>query len=135
MGEYVAKNVVQRLIKKGKVIGKSRVLVMGATFKENVSDIRNSKVADVIEELKSYSINVDVTDPYADSSELKHEYGFELVKKIGKGYDAIIAAVSHREYLNLDEKYFKSLLSKDGIVVDLKGMYRGKIKSLEYWSL
>jgi UDP-N-acetyl-D-galactosamine dehydrogenase len=135
MGEYVAKNVVQRLIKNGKVIGKSRVLVMGATFKENVSDIRNSKVADVIDELKSYSINVDVTDPYADSKELKHEYGFELAKKIGKGYDAVIVAVSHKDYLNLDEKYFKSLLSKDGIVADLKGMYRGKIKSLEYWSL
>ncbi len=135
MGEYVAKNVVQRLIKKGKVIGKSRALVMGATFKENVSDIRNSKVADVIEELKSYSINVDVTDPYADAAELKREYGFELTKKIGKGYDVVIISVSHREYWDLDEKYFKSILSKDGIVVDLKGMYRGKIKSLEYWSL
>lgn len=135
MGEYVAKNVVQRLIKKGKIIGKSKVLVMGATFKENVSDIRNSKVADVIEELKSYSINVDVTDPYADSNELKHEYGFELVKKTGRGYDAVIVAVSHREYLNLDEKYFRGILSKDGIVIDLKGMYRGKIKSLEHWSL
>ncbi|HXH17874.1 MAG TPA: nucleotide sugar dehydrogenase [Chitinophagales bacterium] len=135
MGEYVAKNVVQRLIKKGKVVAKSKVLVMGATFKENVSDIRNSKVADVIEELKSYSINVDVTDAHADSKELEHEYGFGLVKKIGKGYDAVIVAVPHKEYLNLDEKYFKGLMPKDGIVVDLKGMYRGKIKSLEYWSL
>jgi len=135
MGEYVAKNIVQRLIKKGKVIAKSKVLMMGATFKENVSDIRNSKVADVIDELKSYSINVDVADPYADSRELKNVYGFELVKKIGKGYDAIIVAVSHKEYINLDEKYFKRLLSKNGIIVDLKGMYRSKIKSLEYWSL
>jgi len=135
MGEYVAKNVVQRLIKKGKVIGKSKVLVMGATFKENVSDIRNSKVADVIEELKSYSINVEVTDAYADSKELEHEYGFGLVKKIGKDYDAVIVAVSHKDYANFDEKYFRSILSKDGIVVDLKGNYRGKIKNLEYWSL
>jgi len=135
MGEYVAKNVVQRLIKKGKVIGKSKVLVMGATFKENVSDIRNSKVADVIEELKSYSIKVDVSDAHADSKELEHEYGFGLVKKVGKGYDAVIVAVPHKEYLNLDENYFKGLMTKDGIVVDLKGMYRGKIKMLEYWSL
>ena len=135
MGEYVAKNVVQRLIKKGKVIAKSRVLVMGSTFKENVSDIRNSKVADVVDELKSYSINVDVADPYADSAELKHEYGFGLVKNIGKGYDAVIVAVPHKEYKDLDEKYFKSILAKDGIVVDLKGMYRGKLEQLEYWSL
>ncbi len=135
MGEYVAKNLVQRLIKNGKIIGKSKVLIMGATFKENVSDIRNSKVADVIEELKSYSIKVDVTDPHADSNELKHEYGFGLTKKIDRGYDAIIVAVSHREYLDLDESYFKTLLSKDGIIVDLRGIYRGKIKKLEYWSL
>lgn len=135
MGEYVAKNVVQRLIKKGKTIAKSKVLVMGATFKENVSDIRNSKVADVIDELKWYSINVDVTDPHADSAELEHEYGFGLVKKIGKGYDAVIVAVGHREYLPLDQNYFRNILTKDGIVADLKGLYRGKIKSFEYWTL
>ncbi|GIV34593.1 MAG: UDP-N-acetyl-D-galactosamine dehydrogenase [Chitinophagales bacterium] len=135
MGEYVARTIVQRLIKKGKIVGKSRVLVMGATFKENVSDIRNSKVADVVHELKSYSVHVEVTDPHADSDELKHEYGFGLIDKPGKNYDAVIIAVAHREYLPLEEKYFKSILSKGGIIADLRGIYRGKIKSLEYWSL
>lgn len=134
MGFYVAKNLVKRMSASGKNISKSKVLVMGATFKEDVSDIRNSKVADIVKELKSYSVKVDVVDPHADSNELKHEYGFGL-NKIGKGYDGVIVAVNHKEYKTLDEKYFKSLLSSKGILVDVKGMYRGKMKSLTYWSL
>jgi len=134
MGFYVAKNTVKKISAAGKNISKSKILVMGATFKENVSDIRNSKVADIIKELKSYSVKVDVVDPHADSEELMHEYGFNL-SKIGKGYDGIIVAVNHKEYLKLDENYFKSLMSKDGVLVDLKGIYRSKIKKLDYWSL
>jgi UDP-N-acetyl-D-galactosamine dehydrogenase len=135
MGFYVAKQTVKKLIAKGKDPSKSKVLVMGATFKENVEDIRNSKVADVITELQSYNVNVEVTDPKASSEELKHEYGFALADKIGTGYDAIIVAVNHKEYLGFDEKYFKSISTPDGIVVDLKGIYRNKIKDLAYWSL
>lgn len=135
MGEYVARNTVQRIIKTGKVIMKSKVLVMGATFKEDVSDIRNSKVADVINELKSYSVNVDVIDPHADSEELKHEYGFGLTDKIANDYDTVIVAVNHKEYLALDEKYFKSLMSEQPILIDIKGIYRNKFKALTYWSL
>ena len=135
MGEYVAKNVVQRLIKAGKNIGSTKVLVMGATFKENVSDIRNSKVADVINELKSYSTNVEVVDAYADSDELHEEYGFGLVEELSAPYDAVIVAVNHDKYVGLDEAYFKSIMPADGILVDLKGIYRNKIKDLTYWSL
>lgn len=134
MGFYVAKNTVKKIIAAGKNISKSKVLVMGATFKEDVSDIRNSKVADIIKELKSYSVKVDVVDPHADSDELKHEYGFGL-SKIGKSYDGIIVAVNHKEYLKLDESYFASLMNKKGVLTDIKGMYRGKIKKLTYWSL
>jgi UDP-N-acetyl-D-galactosamine dehydrogenase len=110
---------------------------MGATFKENVSDVRNSKVVDIIRELESFSVHVDVVDPYASSDELKHEYGFGLVEKpAANSYDAVILAVSHEEYSQLDEQFFKALL-KDGkgVVVDIKGLYRGKLKELEYWSL
>src|ERR1043165_793964 len=107
MGFYVAKQTVKKIIAAGKDVGKARVLVMGATFKENVEDIRNSKVADVVKELMSYGVNVEVTDPKADSDELKHEYGFELIPAIGKNYDAVIIAVNHNEYLNHDENYFK----------------------------
>ncbi len=135
MGFYVAKQTVKKIIAKGKDISHAKVLVMGATFKENVEDIRNSKVADVINEFKSYGVRVDVTDPKANSEELKHEYGFELVKKIGTNYDAVVIAVNHKEYLGFDEKYFKSICTKEGIVVDMKGTYRGKIKELGYWSL
>lgn len=134
MGFYVAKNLVKKIIAAGKNISRSRVLVMGATFKEDVSDIRNSKVADIVKELKSYGVKVDIVDPHASSAELKHEYGFGL-SKLGKGYDGIIVAVNHKEYKSLDEKYFKSLLSTKGVLVDVKGMYRSKIKKLTYWSL
>ena len=134
MGFYVAKNTVKKISAAGKNISKSKILVMGATFKENVSDIRNSKVADIIKELRSYSVKVDVVDPHADSEELKHEYGFGL-SKIENNYDGVIVAVNHKEYLKLDENYFKSLMSNEGILVDLKGIYRNKIKKLAYWSL
>jgi len=134
MGFYVAKNLVKKIIAEGVNISKSKVLVMGATFKEDVSDIRNSKVADIIKELKSFGVKVEVVDPQADSDELIHEYGFGL-SKLGKNYDGVIIAVNHQEYKKLDEKYFKSILSSKGILVDVKGMYKGKIKQLKYWSL
>jgi len=134
MGFYVAKNIVKKISAAGKNISKSKVLVMGATFKEDVSDIRNSKVADIVKELKSFGVTVNVVDPHADSEELKHEYGFGL-SKLGKQYDGVIIAVNHKEYKNLDEKYFKSILSPKGILVDVKGMYRNRIKNINYWSL
>jgi UDP-N-acetyl-D-glucosamine/UDP-N-acetyl-D-galactosamine dehydrogenase len=135
MGFYIAKNTVKKIIRKGKDISKARVLVMGATFKENVTDIRNSKVADVIKELKSYSVSVDVIDPHASSAELEHEYGFGLLEHPGKNYDAIIVAVNHKEYVKLDEAYFESISSPDSIFVDVKGIFKNKISKLEYWSL
>lgn len=134
MGFYVAKNLVKKIIAAGKNPAKSKVLIMGATFKEDVSDIRNSKVADIVKELKSFGVKVDIVDPHADSAELKHEYGFGL-NKLGKAYDGIIVAVSHKEYKTFDEKYFTGLLSKKGVLVDIKGMYRNKFKKIQYWSL
>ena len=135
MGFYVAKQTVKKIIAAGKDVSKARALVMGATFKENVDDIRNSKVADVVKELQSYGVQTDVVDPRADSNELQHEYGFGLLEKPGTGYDAVIVAVNHSEYQQLDEAYFRSLLQPDGLVVDIKGMYKGKIQSINYWSL
>ena len=109
---------------------------MGATFKENVEDIRNSKVADVINELKGFSVNVDVVDPDANSKELDHEYGFSLIEKPANDYDAVIVAVNHRDYLNLDENYFKSITSDKSVVMDIKGIYRNKFSDgIVYWSL
>ncbi|MDJ1472708.1 nucleotide sugar dehydrogenase [Cytophagaceae bacterium DM2B3-1] len=135
MGAYVAKKTVQLMAKQGKDIIKSRVLVMGATFKENVEDIRNSKVADVVSELINFSVQVDVVDPYADSDELKHEYGFGLIEKPEGKYDAIVIAVNHKPYISLEESYFHSLSNGNGIVIDIKGVFRNKIQKLTYWSL
>ncbi len=136
MGFYIGKQTVKKIIAQGKHIQDAKVLVMGATFKEDVSDIRNSKVIDVIKELKSFQVRVDVIDPHASSKEMEHEYGVSLTAEPSSNYDAIIVAVNHKEYMALDEKYFQSI-SKDGqgILVDIKGLYRGKIKELEYWSL
>ena len=137
MGAYIARKTVQMMIKKGKDVAKSRVLVMGATFKENVEDIRNSKVADVIRELKNFSVNVDIVDPHANSAELHHEYGFRLTHtdEIRTDYDAVIVAVSHQPYADKDEAYFESITSENAVLVDIKGLYRGKIKEMRYWSL
>ncbi len=135
MGGYIAKQTVKKILVQGTHIQDARVLVMGATFKEDVSDIRNSKVIDVVNELISFQVNVDLVDPHASSDEMIHEYGIPL-SQISKNYDAIIVAVNHEEYKNLDETYFQSLM-KDGkgVFVDVKGIYRNKIKNLEYWSL
>ncbi len=135
MGFYVAKQTVKKIIAAKKNINESRVLVMGATFKENVSDIRNSKIADVVKEFKSFGVGVDIVDPHASSKELMHEYGFGLEEKIGTGYDAVIVAVNHKEYSAYDESFYKSILSEGGILVDVKGILRTKIKNLNYWSL
>jgi len=135
MGAYVAKQTVKKVIAAGVNPADARILVMGATFKENVTDIRNSKVADVVKELLSFSMQVDVTDPHADSDQVKHEYGYELSNDMKGPYDAIIVAVNHSEYANNDEAWFKAHLKPKGILVDLKGTYRAKIKGLTYWSL
>jgi UDP-N-acetyl-D-galactosamine dehydrogenase len=108
---------------------------MGATFKENVSDIRNSKVADVYHELESYGVQVDVVDPFASSDELIEEYGFGLTDNIVDNYDAVIVAVPHKDYLNKDDNYFRSIMSPDGIFIDLKGKFRDRMANLNYWSL
>lgn len=135
MAGYVAKKVLQHIIQNTNDVKNAKVLVMGATFKENVSDIRNSKVADVIKELKSYSLQVHVTDPHASSDELKHEYGFELTPELANDYEAIIVTVPHNNYLDMDDKAFADISKPHGMIADVKGMYRGKITSRAYWSL
>ena len=135
MAKYVAKNIVQHIIKHSSDVKSARVLVKGATFKENVSDIRNSKVADVVKALKSYHVNVDVEDPYADSDELDHEYGFRLTDTLAGNYDAVVITVPHKDYLDLDDNYFSGITKAHGMIADLKGIYRNKINNRTYWSL
>jgi UDP-N-acetyl-D-glucosamine/UDP-N-acetyl-D-galactosamine dehydrogenase len=135
MANYVARKIVQHIIKTNGNVKASKVLVKGATFKENVSDIRNSKVADVVKALKAYSVNVDVEDPHADSEELEHEYGFRLATNLATEYDAVIVTVPHKAYVKLDDAYFCSITKSHALIADLKGIYRNKISNREYWSL
>ena len=136
MGFYIAKQTVKKVIAQGKHIQEAKALIMGTTFKEDVSDIRNTKIIDIVTELKSYQMAVDIVDPHASSEEMEKEYGVSLIKQPLTNYDAIIVAVNHQEYLTLNEDYFKSLF-KDGkgVFIDVKGIYQSKIKDLEYWSL
>ena len=120
MGIYSANRVIKLLIHKGHTISGSKVLVLGITFKENCPDIRNSRVIDVIKELEDFECNVDVYDPWADAAEVKHEYGVDLITSLeGKSdYAAIVFAVAHNEFLNLD---LKSLKNGNSVVFDIKG--------------
>ena len=136
MGFYIGKQTVKRIIAQGKHIQDAKVLVMGATFKEDVSDIRNSKVIDVITELKSFQVHVDVVDPHASSEEMQLEYGVGLIDHPTNDYDAIIVAVNHKSYKDMTESEFMKLLKEGtGVFVDVKGIFKGKIKQLDYWSL
>jgi UDP-N-acetyl-D-galactosamine dehydrogenase len=142
MGGYIGKKIVKQIIAEGKSVLGARVLVLGITFKENVSDIRNSKVADIVRELEDYGCKVDVADPYAAADEVMHEYNIRLsdqkeIAKYGKerGYDAVVIAVAHNEYRNLDENYFLPIVADNSVLVDIKGIYKGKIKQMRYWSL
>ncbi len=133
MGNYLAKKILQHVIQYSDNVKQAKILVMGATFKENVSDIRNSKVADVIKTLQSYHLNVVVSDPYASSEELEEEYGFKL-SEIGSDYDAVIVTVPHNPYLDYDDAYFKSITKENALIADLKGVFNKKITSRSYWS-
>jgi UDP-N-acetyl-D-glucosamine/UDP-N-acetyl-D-galactosamine dehydrogenase len=140
MGRYVARQTVKRIISLDKNIKDARVLIMGITFKENVSDIRNSKVADVYNELTTYGIKeIDLVDPYASPDEIREEYGIDVKENIGKNYDAIIVAVNHDEYLNYTVEDFRKLSNGTAVLTDVKSIYRKLFTSQKdgicYWSL
>ena len=120
MGIFVANKLIKLLIKNGHKIEGSKVLILGITFKENCPDIRNSRVVDVYNELKEFGVNVTVHDPYADTHEVKEEYGIEITSAISDKYDGILLAVSHDEYKTLNLENFKN---PNAIVFDIKSMW------------
>lgn len=131
---FIAKKVVQTLIEQDKNPGKSRVLVMGITFKEEVSDIRNSKVIDLIKELEDYSIEVDVIDPNASAIELEQHYNVTLQQNPTGKYDSIIVAVGHQAYRNMILTDFEKLSNGPVYLFDIKGvMNKNDFKN--YWRL
>jgi len=141
MGKYVAENTVKMLIRAGKAVKGSKVLLLGFTFKENLSDIRNTKVIDIYNELIEYNIDVYVNDPYACNDEVQHEYNIGLTHNTEdhKPYDAIILAVKHRQYveeLGLGE--IKRISSSTPILIDVKALYskeEAAKASFLYWRL
>jgi UDP-N-acetyl-D-galactosamine dehydrogenase len=135
MPAFVAKKLVQLLIRKNKNLSQCKILVKGITFKENVSDIRNSKVAILIKELKDYSIKVDLVDSYATKNEVMEVYGLDLKNEPATDYDAIVVAVAHDEYKNLDQAYFESLMKDDLVLLDLKSLYDYPNPDFDYWRL
>lgn len=148
MGKYVGESTVKNLIKANKQVKGAKVAILGMTFKEDCPDVRNSKVIDIISELKEYGINVFVADPIADENEVKREYGVDLTKFENiKNMDAVIVAVGHKEYMELNLESIKklyeekpaSLNSEDKLVlVDVKGIFDKKeaqLKNYLYWRL
>ena len=125
MGMFIANKLVKLLISKNHVISNSNLLILGVTFKENCPDIRNSKVIDIFRELQQFNINVDVYDPHADKDEVKEEYGIDLVETISDKYDAIILAVSHKEFLELDLRAICA--SSYSIIYDIKSFLERSI--------
>lgn len=119
MGSYVSSEVVKLMIKKDFKINKSKVLVLGVTFKENCPDVRNSRVTDVIKGLESFGVTVEVYDPLASKEEVLKEYNLELIDSIKEQYSGVILAVSHKEFLNLD---FNALTLDNGVVYDVKSI-------------
>jgi UDP-N-acetyl-D-galactosamine dehydrogenase len=121
MGGVIANKVVKLLIKNGKTINQSKVLILGITFKENCPDIRNTKVIDIIAELEDFEVKIDIYDPWADNEEVKQHYGYNISKNINlEDYDGIILAVAHKDFLK--DHFLKQIESFKGVVYDVKGI-------------
>ncbi|HTR31559.1 MAG TPA: UDP binding domain-containing protein, partial [Puia sp.] len=132
MAKYVARKVITHVLR---ISNEPKVLVKGVTFKENVSDIRNSRIVDAVKELLAFNIHVDVEDPYAMEEEVYEEYGLHLTRQTRKDYDAVIVTVPHSPYKDLDDAWFNSVTREGALIADLKGTYKNKIVNRKYWSL
>lgn len=124
MGKFIAEQTVKQMIAAGSYVKGAKVNVLGLTFKENCADIRNSKVVDIVRELQSYNVEVFVHEPEADADEAMHEYGVRLLEwdELPRA-DAIVAAVAHRRFLDLDVEDFTRKLVKGGVFIDVKSMF------------
>ncbi|MCC2524575.1 Vi polysaccharide biosynthesis UDP-N-acetylglucosamine C-6 dehydrogenase TviB [Vibrio coralliilyticus] len=121
MGQYVVSQLVKKMLNKRIHVEGANVLVMGLTFKENCPDLRNTKVVNIVSELKEYNINVDIWDPWCSSEEAEHEYDLTLCKEVRKGnYDAVIIAVSHDEFRQMGVENIRALGKPEHVLYDLK---------------
>ena len=137
MPAYIAKRLIQAIIQKGKSPADCKVLVLGITFKENVADIRNSKVADLVKELMGFSINVHLMDPHASPNEVAHEYNLTMMDELSSNYDAVVIAVGHNEYKAMTMEKIQSLMNGSPILFDLKGIFEvpASQSGIDYWRM
>lgn len=140
MGRYIAANTIKQLINSARSVKKSKILILGLTFKENISDVRNTRVIDIYNELKEYGVDVFVHDPYADKKEVFNEYGLSLIQKpeSKKPFDGIILAVKHNEYRKYTLGYLKKLCNGNPVLIDVKALFKREeaIKAgFHYWRL
>ena len=142
MGKFVAENTVKKMIRAGKAVKGAKVLILGLTFKENVGDIRNTKVVDIISELAEYDVESCIYDPYANAEEVRHEYGLEILPSLeaAPAVDAVILAVSHDKFKDLTLDKLAGFCRKGAmpIVVDIKGMFEPEMavkQGVRYWRL
>jgi len=127
MGKFIAEKTVKLMIKNDKKIKDSNVLILGVTFKEDCPDMRNTKVVDIIEEIKQYGVNVDVYDPWVDPKEKKTNYKHGIIAnpfEASKKYDAIIVAVAHKQFIKLNEETYLKISNGESLILDIKGIVR-----------
>lgn len=123
MGAYVANTVIKKMVQKGIDTSKSKILVLGLTFKENCPDLRNTKVVDILNEFKEYGIDVDICDPWANASDAKKEYGVQLVEQPATGqYDAVVLAVAHKQFIDIPFEQLKGFAKEKSVIYDVKGL-------------
>jgi UDP-N-acetyl-D-galactosamine dehydrogenase len=135
MARNVARKVIQHVLRNTPDVNNARVLVKGVTFKEDVSDIRNSKIIDTVKEIQAFNIKVDVVDPFAEPEEVHEEYGLELASGLGRDYDAVLIATAHAPYREMTPADLYELTRPTGLIADLKGLFKGRITERDYWSL
>ncbi len=138
MGEYVAHQALKKMIKGGRVVLGASALVLGITFKENIGDIRNSRVVDLVKELSEFGVNVDIYDPFADKNEVVKEYGLDLKDKeqLKDSYDCVVLAVKHEIFLK-NKRWVQSLVCRKGVLVDIKSVFdKNELREdILYWRL
>lgn len=124
MGEYVVSQLVKMMLKKRIHVQNADVLIMGLTFKENCPDLRNTRIVDIVDELKTYGVNVDVCDPWVDADEAMYEYNIRPIKKpVTDKYDAVILAVAHQQFKEMDIDEIKSFTKQNSVIYDLKYLF------------
>jgi UDP-N-acetyl-D-glucosamine/UDP-N-acetyl-D-galactosamine dehydrogenase len=124
MGQYIASSVIKKMVQKGIDVADSRILVLGLTFKENCPDLRNTRIIDIISDLRDYGVHVDVYDPWVNREEAKQEYGLELLEELPKRtYGGVVVAVAHRQFVAMSAAAIRELCLDNSIIYDVKGLY------------